>query len=173
MILNLTILIFQKIRPTTKLNDRTRKILETYSEKYLDWGWKDPRTCLTINHWVKNINDLGMENQTRIVVVTRKASSVARSLYKRNELPINNGLAIWGFYILRRFCHFVKSHSCQFITALLRVYSNILKRHAKIFSFLNIDYEPAVISRFIDKEISTSNRGSIIKYPNQIQKIEK
>ena len=161
-----------KIRPTTKLNDRTRKILETYSEKYFDWGWKDPRTCLTIDHWVKNINDLGMENQTRIVVVTRKASSVARSLYKRNELPIDNGLAIWGLYTEKVLSFCEKSqlpiHYCSF-ESLLQYPEKTCKN---LFHFLNTDYDPAVISRFIDKEISTSSRGSKIKYPNQIQKIE-
>ena len=161
-----------KIRLTPKLIDKTRKILETYFKKYGNWGWKDPRTCLTINHWVNNINYLGIENQIKIVVVMRKASSVARSLYKRNELPINNGLEIWGLYTekILSFCNTSKLpvHYCSF-ESLLEYPEETCKN---LFHFLNIDYDPSIISKFIDKEISTSSKGSKIKYPNRIEEIE-
>ena len=50
--------------PMIKLNESLRfkmiKLLKEYSKKYSSWGWKDPRTCLTIFKWyeVMKSNDM-------------------------------------------------------------------------------------------------------------------
>ena len=82
------------------------KLLKKYSKKYSSWGWKDPRTCLTIFKWYEVMKFLSLEDQLKIVYVSRNASSVARSLNKRNNLDIEKGLAIWEVYSTQlRFSH--------------------------------------------------------------------
>ena len=91
--------------PMINLNEpltfKMAKLLKKYSKKYSSWGWKDPRTCLTIFKWYEVMKFLDLKDQLKIVYVSRNASSVARSLNKRNNLEIRKGLAIWEVYSKR------------------------------------------------------------------------
>lgn len=52
--------------------------------------WKDPRLCLTIDHW------LGLSQEPpRIVFIHRDPLEVARSLQVRNGFSLDRGLALW------------------------------------------------------------------------------
>ncbi len=58
------------------------------------WFIKDPRLCLTLDFWA------GMLEVPVFVVVTRPAAQVARSLEKRNSIPLEYGAALWEYYNL-------------------------------------------------------------------------
>jgi len=65
---------------------------ETIIEHFVDrepWGWKDPRTSLTIPFWQKFFPDL------RVVIVVRNPLEVALSLRKRNGFSFALGLSLW------------------------------------------------------------------------------
>ena len=49
------------------------KLLKKYSKKYSSWGWKDPRTCLTIFKWYEVMKFLDLKDQLKIVYVSRNA----------------------------------------------------------------------------------------------------
>lgn len=52
--------------------------------------WKDPRLCLTIDHWLDQ-----PQTEPRVVVVHRRPEEVARSLAARNGWSTERGLALW------------------------------------------------------------------------------
>ena len=56
------------------------------------WGWKDPRTSLTIPFWREIVADL------RFVVCLRHPVEVAHSLRVRRHTPHFGGLILWRIY---------------------------------------------------------------------------
>ena len=56
------------------------------------WGWKDPRTCLTLPFWLKVVPEL------RVVSVVRSAVAVASSLEVRGGAPPDVSLSLWAEY---------------------------------------------------------------------------
>ncbi|MDQ3090058.1 MAG: glycosyltransferase [Actinomycetota bacterium] len=56
------------------------------------WGWKDPRTSLTLSLWIDLIPDL------RVLVCVRNPLEVALSLNRRGMFSYSTGLALWRTY---------------------------------------------------------------------------
>lgn len=59
------------------------------------WGWKDPRTSLTLPFWRRLVPDL------RVVVCVRNPVEVAASLAARNGIPPGVALDLWLTYYAR------------------------------------------------------------------------
>lgn len=59
------------------------------------WGWKDPRTSLTLPFWQSALGPL------RTVVVVRNPLEVVTSLHRRNGFSIALGLTLWRIYAER------------------------------------------------------------------------
>jgi hypothetical protein len=57
------------------------------------WAWKDPRTCLTFDLWKESLAGLGVE--LLVLFVVRNPLDVARSLLKRNGVPLDRGYGSW------------------------------------------------------------------------------
>ena len=87
-----------EINKSDKLSHKMKVLIEKSNLTYPDWGWKDPRTCLTAMHWANAIEELDLGMELKIIFMARKASSVSRSLKKRNNLSIKQGLSIWESY---------------------------------------------------------------------------
>ena len=53
------------------------------------------------------MQELDLSDDIKIIFVVRKALSVSRSLKKRNELPLEQGLELWKAYTERalKFCN--------------------------------------------------------------------
>ena len=71
--------------------DRARRMLAQHAQRPL-WGFKDPRTLLTIDGWRQLIPDL------EPVGIFRHPLSVAHSLAHRNKFPVEKSLALWETY---------------------------------------------------------------------------
>lgn len=56
------------------------------------WGWKDPRTCLTLPFWLDLAPDL------RVVAALRNPLEVAASIRKRGASSMTMGLNLWRMY---------------------------------------------------------------------------
>jgi hypothetical protein len=56
------------------------------------WGFKDPRTLLTLEGWQDLVPDL------QPVGIFRHPLRVAQSLQSRNDMPLEAGLALWKAY---------------------------------------------------------------------------
>jgi hypothetical protein len=59
----------------------------------LRWGWKDPRTVLTLDAWIR-----ALKRNIFIVASFRHPSAVARSLLARDRLPLQYSYALWAHY---------------------------------------------------------------------------
>lgn len=57
------------------------------------WGWKDPRTVLTLRMWVG-----ALDRGIFLVGSFRHPSAVARSLLARDKIPLPLGYALWTYY---------------------------------------------------------------------------
>ena len=73
-----------------KLTENIRQFSETFDGDI----FKDPRICLTISVWERHCT----RNLKSIVLCLRHPLSVALSLLKRNNIPIETGLELWARY---------------------------------------------------------------------------
>lgn len=53
--------------------------------RYPNWGWKDPRNCLTWPFWATVLDSLDLLRQTKIIGCTRDPAQVAKSMIKRGN----------------------------------------------------------------------------------------
>jgi len=60
-------------------------LIKGYSIRYNAWGWKDPRTCLTLGVWLSVIRSQGLENQLRILIPCRSTKDIALSMLSRGN----------------------------------------------------------------------------------------
>jgi hypothetical protein len=73
---------------------RARQLAIPLAER-LPWGWKDPRTSLTLPFWRSAFGPL------RIVAVVRNPLEVVTSLHRRNAFSTALGLTLWQIYAER------------------------------------------------------------------------
>jgi hypothetical protein len=71
--------------------DRAREILAEYAEHPV-WGFKDPRTLLTLEGWRELVDDL------ELVGIYRHPLRVADSLRRRNDMTLERSLDLWSLY---------------------------------------------------------------------------
>ncbi len=71
------------------LRTRARRLIEEDFSASTNWGWKDPRACLTLPFWQRLLPPM------RYVVCLRNPVDVGRSLRKRNGISFNQGVQLW------------------------------------------------------------------------------
>jgi len=71
--------------------DRARALLSKYTCEGL-WGFKDPRTLLTLSGWKRVANDI------RFVGIFRNPIAVAHSLRLRSGMPLERAMKLWNHY---------------------------------------------------------------------------
>jgi hypothetical protein len=74
-----------------QLRDRARLLAEPL-EATRPWGWKDPRTSLTLPFWRSALGPL------RTIIVVRNPLEVVTSLHRRNGFSVALGLTLWQIY---------------------------------------------------------------------------
>lgn len=75
------------------LRCRTRQLIEDQFSKVPLWGWKDPRTCLTLPFWQQLIP------QMRYVICMRNPVDVAHSLAHRDSFSAQKSFYLWLTYV--------------------------------------------------------------------------
>ena len=60
-------------------------LIEEYHAEFKNFGWKDPRTSLTLNSWLEILDSYGLKDETRIIQMVRPAEDVAASMIKRGN----------------------------------------------------------------------------------------
>jgi hypothetical protein len=64
------------------------------------WGWKDPRTCLTLPFWRRVLEEIRhVESRLRYVICVRHPLDVAASLEARDGLGREEAVRLWGRYM--------------------------------------------------------------------------
>ena len=74
--------------------ERAEHLAATLEERR-PWGWKDPRTSLTIPFWRSSFGPF------QVVAVVRNPLEVVTSLYRRNGFSTALGLTLWQIYAER------------------------------------------------------------------------
>jgi len=73
--------------PTIKLsedqNEKINELIATKSKPHTHWGWKDPRTCLFLNHYCKILAN------PHYLVLHRSCDQVVDSLWRRYKVANN------------------------------------------------------------------------------------
>jgi hypothetical protein len=66
--------------------------IEQYRNVYEWWGWKDPRTCLTLPMWLKVMTDMGIKKEeVRVLIPSRAPAEVADSMKARGNREKQEG----------------------------------------------------------------------------------
>ena len=74
-----------------KFKDKIKNTIENKAKNSL-YGWKDPRTCLTFNLFLPYVEN------PYIIYCKRDANEIAQSLFKRQNIEINEGLKLTQRY---------------------------------------------------------------------------
>lgn len=82
---------WQRGERLASLRDEARRLIEDF-EGEEPWGWKDPRTSLTLPFWLDLLPNM------KAVVCLRNPLEVANSLRKRGSASILSGLNLWKVY---------------------------------------------------------------------------
>jgi len=72
------------------------------------WGFKDPRTVLLLQGWLKILPN------AILVAIFRHPYLVADSLYKRNNIPYKQGLELWIHYN-RELLWYIENHQPHYL----------------------------------------------------------
>ena len=75
-----------------ELRSSARSVLETFSGRS-PWGWKELRTTILLPFRRSMIPNL------RFVICVRSPLEVARSLVKRDKIPVERGVILWHRYM--------------------------------------------------------------------------
>lgn len=73
------------------LRRRARDLIQEFHGQAA-WGWKDPRSCLTLPFWLDMVDGL------KVVVPVRNPIEVAQSLKKRNASSVAFSMHLWHRY---------------------------------------------------------------------------
>lgn len=71
--------------PDYKIRKTMKPLISTYASRYKNWGWKDPRTCLTIGKWMNVIHNMGMKGGLKIINTRRAEEEIAFSMMARGN----------------------------------------------------------------------------------------
>jgi hypothetical protein len=85
-------------RPGAITRLRMRRLIRNYEERHPVWGFKDPRSCLTLDAWLREIERVAALEDTRIVHTVRDPDAVARSMVNRHRISIATALRLWKVY---------------------------------------------------------------------------
>jgi GT2 family glycosyltransferase len=73
------------------------------------WGFKDPRTSLTLPFWDELLREHGRDAQpgrdVRYVICHRRPLDSARSLQQRDRIRLDDGIALWTHYTAAALAH--------------------------------------------------------------------
>jgi hypothetical protein len=68
-----------------KLRETMIDLIKEYSNEFDCWGWKDPRTCLTLYPWLDVIDELGLIKRFRVIIMNRPFTEIVKSMMRRNN----------------------------------------------------------------------------------------
>lgn len=146
---------------------RMRRILRQYNKKYDKWGWKDPRTCLTLSLWLRELKHLTFLNNCKPLYITRDPYAVAHSIIKRKDTNYEDALKLWliyNEYALDSIDTFgINTHYLTYN----ELCNNPMKTSRAIFEFLGLPLDESIVNQFIDPRL---NRSSAIEHKYNISK---
>jgi Sulfotransferase family len=132
------------------IRGRARQLISEF-DGHAAWGWKDPRSCLTLPFWLDVIQGL------KIVVPVRNPIEVAQSLKKRNASSSAFSMDLWYRY------HSILLRTCPPNQRLIVHYESCLARpHHELNRMLRfVDLPaPSALARFAASTVKLTLRHS-------------
>jgi len=145
-----------------KFEEEIKKVVEM--KKSVLWGWKDPRTSLTIELYLPYLTN------PYFIVCHRNKQSIAESLKRRNNMDISISKKLADTYE-KRIEKFFQENS--YLKRLNLVYENIIKDPKKyvmeIIDFLKLETKEEQITQAVEFILP----NAIIEKHRRIQKIRR
>lgn len=90
---------FSGISTSPSSHSAAVSLIERFNSTSDRWGWKDPRTCLTLGFWLNAIDTAKSLRNTKIIVIERQIRSVSKSLYRRGNISsLSQGAKLCRMY---------------------------------------------------------------------------
>ncbi len=86
----------------TRMENYIRYLTSDRPEVFPRWGWKDPRTIMTLDIWKEIVKP------QYLICMIRHPRLVADSLFKRNRMPYSDGFHLWHIYNLKLLEHITR-----------------------------------------------------------------
>jgi hypothetical protein len=90
---------WESSRDLTDLRERARQLLQAQFAESPLWGWKDPRTCITLPFWQPLVSNL------KYVICLRNPLDVVESLRHRNGFSLEKSAAVWLNHVQASLVH--------------------------------------------------------------------
>lgn len=133
------------------LTQKARDILAGEFGHAALWGWKDPRTCLTLPFWQRLLPNM------HYVICMRSPIDVAQSLERRDGFPFDKGVKIWLIYMNAILQHTSgRKRLFVFYDDLIHRWQGELQRLAHFLGLSELAMRPDVVrdvQAFIEKEL--------------------
>jgi glycosyltransferase involved in cell wall biosynthesis len=141
------------------LRQRARAILQEDFATADLWGWKDPRTCLTLPFWQRLLPPM------RYVICLRNPVDVSRSLERRDNFPFEKGVQLWLAHVTSVLRHTTgQPRLFVFYEDLMEDWPTEIKRLANFLGKPELAEEEAIrsaIQEFIEEELQ-HHRTSLV-----------
>ena len=85
-------------RPGAITRLRMRRLIRNCQDRYPAWGFEDPRSCLTLDSWLREIECLSALDDTRIIHTVRDPEAVVRAMIGRAPVDAATALRLWNTY---------------------------------------------------------------------------
>jgi hypothetical protein len=144
-----------EISATPRLRRKQQRLVRKYDRRYPIWGFKDPRTCLTLDLWLDAAEEIGAE--VRAVFIARHPYSVARSMVKRGNTDHDTALGVWCAYNRRA----LQSLERREVTTLAVGFEGLLADPeavgGRLADFLSLEFTREAVAGFIDDQLNRSS----------------
>jgi len=135
---------------------RMKKLLKKYNKKYKKWGWKDPRTCLTLDIWLRELKNVNLIDSCKILYIVRDPYAVAKSMVLRKNTTYENALKLWKIYNERALETINKYKIDTLYVSYEHLCNEPIKTANFIFKFIGEHVNENIVNDFIDKGLDNS-----------------
>src|SRR5262249_54671793 len=115
------------------------------------WGWKDPRTCLTLPFWQQVVSPM------QYVICLRNPLDVAKSLQRRARFPLEKGIYLWFTYLRYPLANTIGKH--RIIVFYEDLMNGCIQELRRLASFLDVPEQAerldvqTTVRSFIDQSL--------------------
>lgn len=151
---SLNLILRRPIQMTPDQHRKVRAIIRSCNERYKDWGFKDPRTCLAYSVWAQELPP------HKIIVVYRNYKEVlqhyTRLIWRRiNLLYVRKALRGWTRYNSQIIANLEKTNSPYIIMS----YNELMMNNEELMRLSKFVERPLVDCR--DSHIYRNRRESL------------